>query len=84
MSKIIKFLESLLSRRIMFYAINKVLALYLLHYYLQNYFIINQVYVLSLFGISSIYDLVILNEINFEKVKTELALRSGNGRNFPQ
>lgn len=80
MDKIIKFLESFLPRRIMFYIVNKIFALYLI----WHYFVIDQMYALGVFAVSSIYDLVILNEINFEKVKTEISLRGGNGRSIPQ
>lgn len=65
----IAFLSHLLSRRICIYIINKIIAVGLIHA------LKDPVYQVSVFLISSIFDLVIINELNFNKVNTNIEIK---------
>lgn len=61
-----KFIISLMSRRMLLYFINKFVAFYM-YYYIKE-----EVYQLIIFGLSSIYDLFILQELNVKPIDAKI------------
>lgn len=64
-----KFIANLFSRRIVIYIVNKAIAINLI------YTLKDPLHQVAVFLISSIFDLVVINEINFNKVNTTIEFK---------
>jgi len=64
-----RLIGSLFSRRVIIYSINKIVAINLI------WMLSSPLYQSIVFGISSIFDLVIINELNFNNIDTNIEIK---------